>query len=125
MIEIARCPEESGIFQKDIAANQEISNKYLDHIIHALKVAGLVRKYGHKGGYVLSRPASEITVLDINSAFEPGICIIECLECLVKCPRELECSTKTFWQDLNKLINDHFRNSTLADLVAADKTRNE
>ena len=37
-MEIALSDSENGIYQKDIAKNQNISYKYLDHIITALKV---------------------------------------------------------------------------------------
>jgi DNA-binding IscR family transcriptional regulator len=43
MMKIAIHTSDGGIFQKDIAVNQEISNKYLDQIIHAMKVDGLVQ----------------------------------------------------------------------------------
>ncbi len=58
MLEIASHPAEQGVFQKDIAENQEISIKYLDHIIRDLKVAGLlVNAKGKKAGmYSPARP---------------------------------------------------------------------
>jgi len=117
MMEIAKYTADGGIFQKDIAANQELSNKYLDHIIHAMKVAGLIRRNGHKGGYILSRDADKITILDIHNAFEFGIKIIDCLDCVVQCPRETECSTKDFWLLLNKRIIEVFQSYTLEDLL--------
>ena len=46
MMEIARNGSENGVFQKDISQRQDISNKYLDHIIHGLKVAELISKKG-------------------------------------------------------------------------------
>ena len=48
MIEIAQNDSDNGIYQKDIAVNQQISNKYLDHIIHALKVSELIFKKGKR-----------------------------------------------------------------------------
>lgn len=117
MVEIGLHTPEGGIFQKDIAARQELSNKYLDHIIHALKVAGLIRRNGHRGGYVLAKEPATITMFDINNAFEPGICIIDCLDCMIKCPKELECCTKDFWLLLNSTIIDIFRSHTLQDLM--------
>jgi Rrf2 family protein len=117
MIEIAKSTSEYGIFQKDIAKNQELSNKYLDHIIHALKVAGLIKRLGHRGGYVLSKDASKITILEIHNAFEYGIKIIDCLDCVIQCPKEQECHSKNFWLLLNKSITDVFESYTLEDLA--------
>lgn len=118
MIEIARESTESGIFQKEIAERQDLSNKYLDHIIYALKVAGLITNVkGKKSGYILTRPASEITILDINNAFERGICVIDCIDVNYQCDREKFCSAKQFWQGLNDIILDYFKSTTLSDLL--------
>jgi Rrf2 family protein len=74
MIAIAEADQSKGILQKDIARNQDISNKYLDQIILGLKVAGLINNIkGHKSGYILTRDAETITIYDIHCAFEPGI----------------------------------------------------
>ena len=118
MIEIARHSPATGVFQKDIAKAQEISNKYLDHIIHGLKVAGLISNVkGKKSGYILTRPANEITVLDIHSAFEPGICVIDCMNEIFKCDREKHCEARGFWSSLNRQVTEHFESITLQDFL--------
>ena len=119
MIEIARHSEEdNGTFQKDIAKNQDISNKYLDHIIHALKVSGLITTVrGKKSGYILTKPADQITVLEIHSAFEPGICVIDCLNSTYQCDRMENCEARGFWGGLNKQITEYFKSISLQDLV--------
>ncbi|MGQ1891128.1 RrF2 family transcriptional regulator [Thermophagus sp. OGC60D27] len=117
MIEIARETENNGIFQKEIAKRQNLSNKYLDHIIYALKVSGLITNVkGKKSGYILAKSASEIAILDIYNAFEPGICITDCLM-NYKCNRESFCAAKLFWEKLNDLIVNYFKSSTLQDLL--------
>ncbi|MFO8002170.1 MAG: Rrf2 family transcriptional regulator [Marinilabilia sp.] len=119
MIEIARESAGHGIFQKEIAERQNLSNKYLDHIIFSLKVAGLITNVkGKKSGYILTKPARDITILDIHNAFEPGICIIDCLTSNYQCDREENCSAKLFWEELNELIQDYFKAHTLEDLLS-------
>jgi len=118
MIEIAINEDENGIYQKDIAKNQDLSYKYLDHILNSLKVAGLVAKAsGKKSGYVLTNKPSEITVLDIHNAFEPGICVIDCLSENYSCKRESFCATRGFWGNLNNQIIQYFKSTTLQDLI--------
>jgi len=118
MIEIARGNPEKGVFQKDIANNQSLSIKYLDHIIHALKTARLITNTrGKKSGYILTRKPSEITVFDIHRAFEPGICIVECLSGSYQCNMIDGCQARGFWGRLNNLIYDYFRSVTLDDLI--------
>lgn len=119
MIEIASANPEKGILQKDISQNQCISNKYLDQIIQALKVSELIRNVkGHKSGYVLNRMPSEISMLDIHNSFEPGICVIDCMSKTYQCLSEEGCLSKGFWAELNHKIIDHFKSTTLQDLVS-------
>ena len=118
MVEIAKADSKKGIFQKDISKKQKISIKYLDHIITALKTAGLIINVkGKKSGYRLTRSASEITMLQIHTAFEPEIAVIECLSEHIECEMEKICYTFPFWSGLNKLVKDYFTNVTLQDVV--------
>lgn len=117
MLEIAKAESQEGILQKDIAANQELSVKYLDQIIRGLKTAGLIiNRRGKKSGYILTRPASEITMLDIHNAFEAGICVIDCLAKGFTCDRKQGCSAKGFWVTLNNQVVNYFKSVTLEDL---------
>lgn len=118
MLEIAHHSPSSGVFQKDIAKNQDISNKYLDHIISGLKAAELiVNLRGKKSGYILTKDPSEITVYDIHNAFEPGICVIDCLSRSINCERQDRCVARGFWGVLNQKIIDYFKSVTLEDLI--------
>ncbi len=118
ILEIALNDSENGIYQKAIAENQSISYKYLDHIINALKVAGLVTKpAGRKSGYVLTRKPSEITINDIHNAFEPGVCVVDCLSHNYTCKREGICVSKGFWGQLNNKIIEYLKSTTIQDLM--------
>jgi Rrf2 family protein len=126
MIEIALNSNKDGILQKDIAVRQNISNKYLDIIIHSLKVYGLIHNVkGKKSGYILSREPSEISTYDIHRAFEPGINIIECLQPGFKCERHTICATKIFWLRLNSHIEKFMKENTLSELVKIHKKLNK
>lgn len=117
MLEIAKDQSQRGVFQKDIAANQDISIKYLDQIIHALKTAGLIVNFrGKKSGYILTRHPSEITMLDIHNAFETGIFVIDCLSRDVTCDKEGYCHVRGFWGNLNNIVVDYFKSVSLEDI---------
>lgn len=118
VLEIALNNDENGIYQKEIAKNQDISYKYLDQIMNALKVAGLVTKAaGRKSGYILMRDPSKITVFDIHNAFEPGICVIDCVSPEYSCKRSNICSLKGFWGKLNNQIVQYLKSITISDLM--------
>jgi len=119
-MEIAKSSRE-GIFQKDIAKNQNISVKYLDHIIAPLKVAGLISNVsGRKSGYILAEKPEDITVLDIHTAFEGGVFIVDCLEKISQCERRNTCTVQYFWMGLNNNIKEYLKKVTLKDLVSGN-----
>ena len=118
LLEIALNDSSKGILQKDIAASQALSNKYLDHIIHALKTAGLiVNVKGKKSGYRLARDPEQITVFDVHEAFEPGICLVECLSSNYNCDRGDFCLARGMWKDLNLMIVSYLKSITIRDLM--------
>lgn len=118
MIEIAKGGPDRGVFQKDIAISQELSLKYLDQIIQSLKTAHLINSArGRKSGYVLTKKPSEITIFDIHRAFEPGICLVECLSGNFQCKLNNQCCAQGFWGQLNNLIIGYFKAVTLEDLM--------
>ena len=98
---------EGGTLQKEIAESQYVWIKYLDHIISSLKKAGLISNIaGKKSGYVLARPAIEISIYDVYSAFEDNLSIIDCLLTEGECPRKGMCVMKDYWCDLNETIRN-------------------
>lgn len=103
MIEIANSPNMEGILQKDIAKNQELSVKYLDSIISALKLKGLiVNTKGRGSGYTLTRNPKEISMLDIYSAFEQ-ITVVECITNKGLCNRSSpDCKARCYWTEFRK-----------------------
>lgn len=124
MLEIGMHYERGGILQKDIAANQEISIRTLDHLIHALKTADLITNaHGKSTGYTLTRPPSQITMLDIQKAIEPVICVVDCLSVHFACDRSADCTAKGFWGELNNQIINYFKGVTLQDMVNDQRKR--
>ncbi|HBX50917.1 MAG: hypothetical protein A2275_11025 [Bacteroidetes bacterium RIFOXYA12_FULL_35_11] len=118
MIEIGLKKNKTGVLQKIISENQEISEKYLDHIISDLKKEGLIiNAGGKKSGYILNKLKSKITVYDIYKAFESDISIIQCICSPKVCKRSKKCTARDFWSGLNDEISAYMKGISLADLV--------
>jgi len=102
IIEIAHTSDPNGVLQKDIAKNQHISLKYLDSIISALKLKGLVaNSKGRGSGYRLTREPKDITMLDIYTAFEQ-IVVVECINNKGFCERSThDCKAQSYWTEFN------------------------
>lgn len=108
----------TGLLQKEIAAHQNISEKYLDPIIYGLKTAGLIINAAGKGsGYILAQPMHKISIYDIYRAFEPELSIIHCQNKPLTCFISRICVANEYWMDLNEVITNHMKKVTLDDMV--------
>ena len=70
---------------------------------------------GAKGGYVISRPAAEISVAEIIDAMDGPISITECSTST--CDQEPFCFTRSNWQGINDLIRDALEKVSLAQMI--------
>lgn len=104
---------------KDIAARQEISDKYLEQIISVLNKAGYVKSIrGPQGGYRLSKEPEKYTVGMILRLTEGSLAPVSCLDDEPNlCERSGSCVTLRLWKMLNTAISDVVDKVTLADLV--------
>ena len=119
MIDLAENNNGSFLPLKDVAARQEISQKYLESITTDLTKAGLLEgQHGKGGGYKLKKEPSDYTVGEILRITEGDLAPVSCLEKGAPvCDRARECKTLPMWQKLCDLINDYFDSVTLADLM--------
>lgn len=104
---------------KSIAERREISDKYLEQIIGALRKAELVTSIrGAGGGYQLAKPAKEITVLEILESVESNLIPMECIENKEVCSVNSEmCALRGFWKKLWDEVQGIAINVTLKDLM--------
>jgi len=113
---------EGPILVKDIARRQGISKKYLDHIITALKTAGLVKSFrGAHGGYVLAKDPSSIKLSEVIQALEGPLAPVDCVDDPSICPRSPYCITIEVWTSIKRAIFNVLDSFTLQDLVDKQK----
>jgi Rrf2 family protein len=118
MIELGSNYGQGPVYMKDIARSQEISEKYLSQILITLKSAGLVDGFrGVHGGYILTRPPSEISIREIVQVLEGGLSLIECVQNPGSCHRQPDCVSQDVWQKLGEAISKTLDAITLDDLV--------
>ncbi|GFR35759.1 transcriptional regulator [Thermobrachium celere] len=110
---------------KTISERQNISEYYLEQLFSALRKAGLIQSVrGAQGGYILSRPPSQITVADILDVLEGPIEISECIDDEVNCSRVDYCATRLLWIKIRDSVNQVTRSITLEDMVNDYKSMN-
>jgi len=106
---------------RDIAERTGLPQPYLEQILLALKGAGLVRsKRGVGGGYVLARPAEEITLGAIVSAVDGPIAVGDfgVPHENGACDHEGQCVLLEVWAEVGTHMRRHLDSFTLADMVA-------
>jgi Rrf2 family cysteine metabolism transcriptional repressor len=107
-----------AVILKHISEEEGISIRYLEQIIIPLKINRLVKSIrGAGGGYILAKPASEITLREILHALEGSCCLVECVEDGEFCDKIRVCATYDVWKEATELLKDYFENITLQDLV--------
>jgi Rrf2 family cysteine metabolism transcriptional repressor len=101
-----------------IAEHQDISVKYLEQLMAALKSAGLVRSQrGAKGGYILSQPPDKIKISDVFDVFEGPVATVECVDNEDFCARAADCIARQVWSEIQRAINNVLQSITLQDAL--------
>ena len=112
------------VLLKNIAKEEEISEKYLSQIIIPLKAAGLVNSFrGANGGYALSRSPSLIRVGEIVEILEGGFDMGGCAKKTSGCSRVSICVTRDLWCKVNEKVLQTLNAVTLEDLVKETEER--
>lgn len=119
MLDLAAQPENTYTPLKEIAARQEISEKYLEIILKNLvKEKFLKGVRGKGGGYQLTRPAGQYTVGEILETAEGPLSPVTCLlPDAQPCPRRAHCHTLPMWTKFDQMAHDFFYGITLEELL--------
>ena len=119
MIDLAEHQDAGYIPLKDIAARQEISEKYLEIIIKILVKGKMLKGLrGKGGGYILTREPSEYIVGDVIELTEGPLAPVACLQPDAEvCNRKDICVTLPLWEKYYTLVHDFFFHITLEDVI--------
>jgi len=127
MIDLCLHSDQGPVLRQDIAARQDISNKYLAHLCRSLVKAGLIRSVkGPGGGYLLAKSATEITAADIYRATEGEILPLFCSSAqnsrLTSCRRIESCAAHLLWEQLSASMASFLDSVTLQYLCNSANT---
>ena len=124
MLDLADHGGDGYIPMKNIAARQQISQKYMEQIMPILARSGLVTGvHGKGGGYRLTRDANEYRVGEILRLTEGDLAPVSCLSCGAEpCPRACSCKTLAMWENFQRITENYFDSITIADLMDGEST---
>lgn len=109
---------------KEISEASGVPAPYLAKLFKKLGDAGVVNsKRGYKGGVWLSRPAAEISLLEISEAIDGRKWLGRCLLGLEECSDARACPTHEFWKRERARIEKELGKTSLADVVKFENSR--
>lgn len=113
--------DRGAVSAKRIADEFNIPSELLAKILQRLAKEGLIASQnGPKGGYVLARRPTEISVGDVVRALEGPVHIVNCLEASSDCPQMARCNLRRPVQKIQVAISQVLDGMSLAELTTAD-----
>jgi Rrf2 family protein len=103
---------------REIAERFELSKGFVANILKELCHKGFVTSHrGVKGGYVLARPAEEVSLAEVLEALDEGFHLAECTkETPDPCATAALCPVRGAIVEVHQRIRDVLRQVTLAEL---------
>ncbi|MDX1387476.1 MAG: Rrf2 family transcriptional regulator [bacterium] len=104
---------------REVSEAYQIPFPLLAKVLQKLAARGLIKSvHGTKGGYILGKPADDITVADVAEIYEGPLAVVECFKDeKITCPQWDGCRIKNPLYELNHKIYHMLTKTTMADLA--------
>jgi len=120
LLELSRRYGEGPISVTEISEVQVIPRRFLELIVRELRAGGLVKSFrGAKGGYILARAASKVTMGEVIRLLDGPLSPMDCTDCGGErsCALEGDCLFACVWRQAEKALADLYDNITFQDLA--------
>lgn len=122
LIALARHEGQKPLRIQDIAGSEGLSFEYVAKLVRILRQAGLASSIrGAGGGYLLGRPAAEITLWEaieaLGEPFFPDKFCQSHAGIHSDCVHSSDCSIRGVWRGVNDLLKTALSAVTLADII--------
>ncbi len=105
----------------EVARRHNIPVKYLEHILLALKKAGLLEsRRGVRGGYTLARRPEQISMGEVLRVVDGRFSQLSCIEVDLRrpytCPESNTCGLKQVWRNVQMAVEKILFETNFAEL---------
>ena len=127
MKHLAEHSERGAYSAKDVAEAYGIPPEALAKILQRLARAGLLQSHhGMNGGYLLARPANEITAYEVIRAIDGPLFITSCITVRGECDQTERCTIREPLRKVNQSIEEVLKRIKIAEMTeTAEGTTNE
>lgn len=109
-----------------ICLNQQLPKKYVEHLLAALKNAGIIdSSIGSKGGYSLAHKAEEISLWDVMQAVDDHSMDMACDESRGEYCLGSKCRLKPFFESVSQQQRQLFQSHSLAAIARFEDIKGE
>jgi Rrf2 family protein len=106
----------------EIAESTGVPQTFLAKILQSFAKLGLVNSFrGTGGGFVLGRPASQITLREVVEAVEGPILPNRCLVADAGCEFDKTCLVHPVWREVQAKVVDILNSVTIESLARSDR----
>lgn len=118
LIELALDDSPNPMQTSKISTRQKIPAKYLEQLLRLLKQAGFVKSVrGPKGGHLLAKEPTQISLGQIVRLFEGQTDLVECVSSPETCEMAAECLVRNAWQEATQVLYNKLDGISIADLL--------
>lgn len=125
LLRIAKAHPEEGLTLGQIGELENISLAYAAKLTRLLRIAGFIKSMrGHKGGYILAKPSSEIKVKQVLKLM--GGAIYDDKFCgqhsgaMSFCTNSVDCSLRSLWTILQINMDNLLEQISISDLLYSE-----
>ncbi|MGD9912721.1 MAG: Rrf2 family transcriptional regulator [Rhizobiaceae bacterium] len=125
LVSLAKAGPDQPLFIGDIAREQAIPKKFLEQILLQMKANGLVAsRRGKAGGYLLLRPAEDITYGEVLRIVDGPIALLPCLSRIAyrrceDCSDEKTCEIRRVFARVAEASRNVLDGMTIKESIAA------
>ena len=125
VLELAELPAGESLSLHELADRAGVPGKYLEQIVMPLRGAGILgARRGSHGGYVLARPAADLTVGEVVRVMDGPLAPIACASRTAyracppsRCVDEANCVLRGLWTEVRDAVAEIMDHTTFADLA--------
>jgi len=126
LVQLANLPEGESLTLPQIAEREGISTANAGKLMWLLNKAGFVHSTrGTKGGYLLSRPASEIRLSEIIKVLDDDVLQKHCgsyTGVLEACVHNGDCGIRPVIVGLHEIVENALSQITLAQIIGTERS---
>ena len=125
LLRIAEANQPEGMSIPQLSEAEGLSASYVAKLTRLLRMKGFIQSTrGHKGGYILCRSASDITVNEVLKAIDGALFDASFCDRHGSinhfCTHNVDCSVRSLWRLLQKTLDNVLDKLTLSDLMDSD-----